>query len=134
MDTYGEKDEGQCWTGDGSGRGRCWPFLSGERGHYELLAGNTAGAQSALTAMVASANPGGMLPEQVWDAGSIQDDHGNWLVTGKGTKSATPLGWTHGEFLKLLRSLSDQRVFDWLAEVEQFAQSTDGDGGSIYDT
>lgn len=142
MDTYGEKDNGHCWTGDGSGRGRLWPLLSGERAHYELIKGNAAGVQSSLSALVASANAGYMLPEQIWNASDIaMDEHKNRLVKGKGTKSATPLGWAHGELLKLLRSLKDGKVFDLVPEVENWAKSTHvdqsgnivGQGPTVYD-
>lgn len=134
-DTYGELDSGKCWTGDGSGRGRFWPLLTGERGHWELLRGDLDAAKLCLRAMASSANQGLMLPEQIWGAADIPvDEHGNRLANGKGTKSATPLGWAHGEFIKLLRSITDGAVFDLLPEVEQFARTTDGDGGKIYDT
>ena len=36
-DGYGEHDDGSAF--DGTGRGRGWPLLTGERGHYALLAG-----------------------------------------------------------------------------------------------
>ncbi len=36
-DGYGEHDDGAPF--DGVGRGRAWPLLTGERGHYELAAG-----------------------------------------------------------------------------------------------
>jgi GH15 family glucan-1,4-alpha-glucosidase len=36
-DGYGQKDDGNAF--DGTGVGRSWPILTGERGHYELAAG-----------------------------------------------------------------------------------------------
>ncbi|MFC1451320.1 hypothetical protein ABXK36_36690, partial [Bacillus cereus] len=36
-DGYGEYDEGRPY--DGAGRGRPWPLLAGERGHYAVSAG-----------------------------------------------------------------------------------------------
>src|SRR5258707_11103076 len=36
-DGYGQKDDGSAF--DGTGVGRSWPVLTGERGHYELAAG-----------------------------------------------------------------------------------------------
>ena len=39
-DGYGEHDDGSAY--DGTGRGRPWPLLTGERGHYELCAGRDA--------------------------------------------------------------------------------------------
>jgi len=121
MDTYGENDEGRCWTGDHPGRGRYWPLLSGERGHYELMKAGVGEAKRYLKAILAAANRGYMLPEQIWGSPSIKrDEHGNSLIMGKGTKSATPLGWTHAEFLKLLRSIHDGAIFDMIPEVAEF--------------
>jgi glucoamylase len=121
MDVYGEDDEGRCWSGDHPGRGRYWPLLSGERGHYELIKTGPGEAKKYLKAMLAAANTGYMLPEQIWGSPSIKkEEHGNSLIMGQGTKSATPLGWTHGEFLKLLRSIHDGTVFDMLSEVSEF--------------
>ncbi|MBX9617135.1 MAG: glucan 1,4-alpha-glucosidase [Caulobacteraceae bacterium] len=106
-------------------RGRVWPFFTGERGHYELaalLAGGTPDAaaieqlrQSYVRGMERFANDGLMLPEQAWDGvGRTPDGY----VTGAGTNSATPLAWTHAEYLKLLRSIADRAVWDRYAPVE----------------
>jgi glucoamylase len=120
-DTYGEKDDGHCWTGDGSGRGRLWPLLSGERGHYELMkANNAAAARIYIDAIAASANRGFMIAEQIWDGPTVSEEHGAQLTAGKGTKSATPLIWSHAEYLKLLRSVADNAAFDRLPEVTDY--------------
>jgi len=66
-DGYGEHQDGRAYDGAGIGRG--WPLLTGERGHYELSAGNDP--LPYLEAMAAYASPGGMIPEQVWDADPI---------------------------------------------------------------
>jgi glucoamylase len=50
-----------------------------------------------------------MLPEQVWDDGDIPEQE---LYAGKPAGSATPLVWAHAEYLKLLRSAKDGKVFD----------------------
>src|SRR5207302_89403 len=68
-DGYGEQEDGTAYDGTGIGRG--WPLLTGERGMYELCAGNDP--LPYLEAMAAMASPGGMLPEQVWDTESIPD-------------------------------------------------------------
>jgi len=96
-DGYGEHDDGSAY--DGTGRGRGWPLLSGERGHYKLAAGRDP--LPYLEAMTAMASPGGMLPEQVWDAELIPSRR---LVPGRPTGSAMPLVWAHAEFIKLLIS------------------------------
>ncbi len=104
-DGYGEQPDGAAY--DGSGRGRPWPLLTGERGHYELAAGRDP--LPHLTAMAAMASTGGMLPEQVWDAPDIPQ---LGLVTGHATGSAMPLAWAHAEFVKLAVSRELKRPFD----------------------
>jgi glucoamylase len=62
-----------------------------------------------MDAMARMASPGGMLPEQIWDAPSIP---GRGLEFGQATGSAMPLAWTHAEFVKLVASRALQRPFD----------------------
>lgn len=109
-DGYGEKENGDPY--DGAGVGRAWPLLTGERGHYELAAGREA--LPYIEAMERFANAGGMLPEQVWDADDLPERR---LIKGQGTGSATPLAWAHAEYLRLLRSRRDGRVFDRIPEL-----------------
>ena len=96
-DGYGEHDDGSPY--DGTGRGRGWPLLTGERGHYELAAGRDP--LPFLEAMTRMASPGGMLPEQVWDADPIPSRR---LEPGRPAGSAMPLVWAHAEFIKLMVS------------------------------
>jgi glucoamylase len=96
-DGYGEHDDGRPY--DGTGRGRAWPLLTGERGHYELVAGRDP--LPFIIAMTRMASPGGMLPEQIWDAAPIP---ARGLEPGRPTGAAMPLAWTHAEFLKLVTS------------------------------
>lgn len=98
-------------------RGRVWPFFTGERGHYELelaKANNTLDKDQLrntyVKAMELFANEGMMLPEQVWDG--VGNNSVYQYTLGEGTNSATPLAWTHAEYVKLLRSLSDEKVWD----------------------
>ena len=104
-DGYGEHEDGSAFDGTGIGRG--WTLLIGERGHYELCAGNDP--LPYLEAMAAMASPGGMLPEQVWDSDPIPR---RWLYPGSATGSAMPLAWAHAEFIKLLESRQRGRPFD----------------------
>jgi len=97
-DGYGEHEDGSAFDGTGIGRG--WPLLVGERGHYELEAGRDA--RPYLEAMRRMASAGGMLPEQVWDAAPIP---ARGLVPGRPSGSAMPLAWAHAEYVKLLRSI-----------------------------
>lgn len=106
-DGYGEKKDGGPF--DGTGVGRPWPLLAGERAHYELDAGNLPAAQDLLRTLEHSSNSSRLLPEQVWDSEDIPDRE-LWL--GKPTGSACPLVWAHSEYVKLVRSLKDGEIFD----------------------
>jgi glucoamylase len=106
-DGYGEHEDGAPF--DGTGTGRPWPLLTGERAHYELAAGRTAEAEALRVAFSHFANEGGLLPEQVWDAADVPERE---LFFGKPSGSAMPLVWAHAEYVKLCRSLADGRVFD----------------------
>ncbi|TCV89489.1 glycoside hydrolase family 15 protein [Sulfurirhabdus autotrophica] len=96
-DGYGEHDDGAPF--DGVGKGRAWPLLTGERGHYELAAGKDP--LPYLEAMAAMSGMGGMIPEQVWDSTQIQS---LGLYPGRPSGSAMPLVWAHAEYVKLLTS------------------------------
>ena len=106
-DGYGEHDDGSPFNG--TGVGRVWPLLAGERAHYELAAGRKAEAEHLLTVMEASSSHGRLLPEQVWDSVPIPERE---LTPGAPSGSAMPLVWAHSEHIKLLRSLADGAVFD----------------------
>ena len=106
-DGYGEHEDGRPF--DGTGVGRAWPLLTGERAHYELAAGNREGAQALLAALEGFASDGHMIPEQVWDAPDLPKLE---LLRGRPSGSAMPLAWAHAEHVKLLRSLTDGCVFD----------------------
>jgi glucoamylase len=106
-DGYGEHADGGPF--DGNGVGRPWPLLSGERAHYELDAGNKNVAEDLLRTMSLSSNRTRLLPEQVWDTADIPDRE---LFFGKASGSACPLVWAHSEYIKLVRSLKDGKIFD----------------------
>ncbi|HUI87259.1 MAG TPA: glucan 1,4-alpha-glucosidase [Anaerolineales bacterium] len=106
-DGYGEHEDGSPF--DGTGIGRAWPLLTGERAHYELAAGRTERARELLGALENFANPGSLIPEQVWDTADIPQKE---LFIGRPSGSAMPLVWAHAEYVKLLRSIKDGRVFD----------------------
>ncbi len=106
-DGYGEHADGAPF--DGTGIGRAWPLLTGERAHYELAAGRPAAAEALAQALEAFAGDSGLLPEQVWDVADIPALE---LRFGQASGSARPLVWAHAEYLRLCRSLQDGRVFD----------------------
>ena len=107
-DGYGEHLDGSAY--DGTGVGRPWPLLAGERAHYALAAGKRAEAEALLQVMEQSpAGQGRLLPEQIWDGSDIPPLE---LFRGKPTGSACPLVWAHSEYIKLRRSLRDGNIFD----------------------
>jgi len=130
-DGYGEDTlNGVGYFGTGQNieqqRGRVWPFFTGERGHYELAAAKLKESNLStptldklrhtyVKAMELFANDGMMLPEQVWDG--VGDNKTYNYVKGEGTNSATPLAWTHAEYIKLLRSYTDKAVWDDYSEL-----------------
>src|SRR5438132_919083 len=107
LDGYREHDDGSPFDGTGVGRG--WPMLAGERAHYELALGNVEEAQRLLHVIEAQASPGGLIPEQVWDAEDIPK---RGLRNGRPSGSAMPLVWAHAEYIKLVRSIHERKVFD----------------------
>ncbi|MDD4881082.1 MAG: glycoside hydrolase family 15 protein [Gallionellaceae bacterium] len=111
-DGYGEHADGAPF--DGTGQGRGWPLLVGERGHHALAMG--ADPLPYLAAMNAMAGRGGLLPEQVWDAAPLPE---RGLLPGRPSGSAMPLAWAHAEFVKLAASHALGRVFDRPAAVWQ---------------
>ena len=107
-DGYGEHRDGSAF--DGTGIGRPWPLLAGERAHYALAAGHRDEAEALLTVMEHStAGASRLLPEQVWDSADIPALE---LFRGKPTGSACPLVWAHSEYIKLRRSIRDGKIFD----------------------
>ncbi len=111
-DGYGQKKDGGPY--DGWGQGRAWPLLTGERAHYDLAAGNDY--TSHIAAIERFSSIGGMLPEQIWDQADIPSAR---LFLGRSAGSAQPLVWAHSEYLKLLRSAVDGRVYERISIVEQ---------------
>jgi len=104
-DAYGQKADGGPF--DGTGVGRSWPILTGERGHYELAAGHDA--RPFIEALEGMANEGGMLSEQLWDEDDLPEAK---MRRGGPTGAAMPLCWSHAEYASLVRSARDGAVFD----------------------
>ena len=109
FDGYGETATGGPWDitepDTFTTFGRIWPIFAGERGEYELLAGRSADDQ--LAAMAGAANDGWMIPEQVWDEKPPSGQPG--FPRGEGTFSATPLAWSHAQFVRLAWSIEAGR-------------------------
>jgi len=111
-DGYGQKDDGSAF--DGTGVGRCWPILTGERGHYELAAGRDPGP--FIAALENFANAGGMISEQLWDDADLPEAR---LSRGHPTGAAMPLCWSHAEYVSLVRSARDGVCFDRIEPAYQ---------------
>jgi glucoamylase len=126
-DGYGEMDDGRRWNFDGkyTGKGRLWALLSGERGQYELALSNgkrkmengkLPNPKSRLDSMLAFANEGLMIPEQIWDKAETPKNVDKQFVPelkfGEGTGSATPLAWSMAQFIRLAVNLQEGRNLD----------------------
>jgi glucoamylase len=105
-DGYGERADGGPWNVNQPTPhrtyGRLWPILTGERGEYDLLVGDTHSVTQALNAIAATAGSARLLPEQVWDDRPPAPDHAH---PGTATTSATPLAWTHAQYIRLAWSI-----------------------------
>ncbi|MFQ5999042.1 MAG: glycoside hydrolase family 15 protein, partial [Candidatus Bathyarchaeia archaeon] len=108
-DGYGQRDDGGPF--EGWGKGRLWPLLTGERGHYELAVGRDPSRFIHTMERFAAC---GLLPEQVWDQPDLPEAN---MYLGRPTGSAMPLMWAHAEYIKLLRSVLDGRPFDLIPAV-----------------
>jgi glucoamylase len=115
FDGYGEQKDGSPWDfgfpandtenwANNVTIGRNWPIFGGERGEYELLRGNSSAARTRLAHMSAAANDGQMLPEQVW-APDFPPAGQPGFPLGEGTFSATPLAWSHAQYVRLAWSI-----------------------------
>jgi glucoamylase len=102
FDAYGEQKQG-----------RLWPLLSSEHARFEIenyRAGiktwdeASIKIKSMMKTMQDFANDGQMIPEQVFES------------TGEGTGAATPLAWSHAEWIKLVWSFELKKNVDLLIE------------------
>lgn len=119
-DGYGEHNDGRPY--DGTGHGRGWPLLTGERAMYELANGNKDAAEELCRNLVNFAGVGGLLPEQIWDSSDIPERS---LFNGHSSGSAKPLTWAHAEYITLLRSLSDGKAFGVPEQtLERYVENT----------
>jgi glucoamylase len=112
FDGYGEKRDGSQWEpvdpGSGETIGRGWPLLTGERGEYALAAGEPAQQYLDTMAHVAADTGGHVIAEQVWDHNPPAGT-GPRFVPGENTFSATPLAWSHSQFIRLAHSIDARR-------------------------
>ena len=111
-DGYGQREDGTSFLGWGVGRP--WPLLTGERATYELARGRDIDLY--LRAIEDFTTGVGLIPEQIWDGPDLPT---MYLYLGGPTGAANPLMWAHSEYVKLLRSVVDNRVFDLIAPVAE---------------
>jgi glucoamylase len=101
FDGYGETNTGREWTitdpDTHTTHGRAWPLLTAERGEYAVTAGHSA--MRYLRALAAATGPSDLLAEQGWDK---RPPTGRACCrAGEGTRSATPLIWSHAALIRL---------------------------------
>ncbi|MEC3981517.1 glycoside hydrolase family 15 protein [Amycolatopsis sp. H20-H5] len=104
LDGYGEQPDGSPWdyTFPAESRatyGRLWPLLAGERGEYDLANGDHSSAARRLRDLGRVSSSGDTMPEQVWDENAPSSQTG--FPPGTPTASATPLAWTHAQYVRL---------------------------------
>jgi glucoamylase len=134
-DGYGEMPDGRRWNWDGkyTGKGRLWALLSGERAQYEIASCTQAETRAVasvprsqesclsqpktrLDHMLAFANEGLMISEQIWDKKEIPANVDRQFIPelkfGEGTGSATPLAWSMAQFIRLLTNINAGKNLD----------------------
>jgi glucoamylase len=111
-DGYGQRDDGGPF--DGWGVGRPWPLLTLERAMYELATGRDI--STYLSTIEKFTTGVGMIPEQVWDLPDLPEEH---MYFGRATGSADPLMWAHADYVRLLRSMVDKKIFDLIDPVAE---------------
>ena len=114
-DGYGEQADGSPWdyTFPAESRttyGRLWPLLAGERGEYDLANGDRSTAARRLRDLGRVSSTGDTMPEQVWDENAPSGQTG--FPAGTPTASATPLAWTHAQYLRLAWSVQSGAVIE----------------------
>ena len=77
-------------------RGRCSPASAAS-----TSCSPAATRRRTCGTIAGTANDGLMLPEQVWDGRAA-----GRATAGEGTRSATPLAWTHAQFVRLAWSIA----------------------------
>ena len=109
--------DGAPWAPSDVGSGHLWPVLSGERGEYELAAGDSPFASQLLTSMRNMTSGQGLEPEQAWeDPDLAASPYGTDPTTasigfadGRPAGSASPLTWAQAQYARLALDLSAGR-------------------------
>ena len=101
--------DGQPWPTTNTGSGHPWPVLAGERGEYEVAAGDSASALTLLSTMRAMTSGQGLEPEQAWEDpdlpaapfGSDPTTASIGFANGHPAGSASPLTWAQSQYARL---------------------------------
>ncbi len=108
---------GAPWPPTDTGSGHLWPVLGGERGEYDVAAGDRAGAGGLLAAMRNMTSGQGLEPEQVWEDppvppspfGTDPATASIGFAPGHPAGSASPLTWAQAQYARLALDLSAGR-------------------------
>ena len=108
---------GAPWPPTDTGTGHLWPVLSGERGEYEVAAGDPSSAATLLTDMRNMTSGQGLEPEQAWEdpdlaASPYATDPTTASIgftDGKPAGSASPLTWAQAQYARLVVALKTGR-------------------------
>jgi glucoamylase len=111
---------GRPWPPANTGSGHLWPVLGGERGEYDLAAGNSSQAASLLATMAAMTSGHYLEPEQAWEDPPLPaSPYGSDPLTasigfepGHPAGSASPLTWAQAQYARLARDISAGRTLE----------------------
>jgi glucoamylase len=100
---------GAPWAATGTGTGHPWPVLNGERGEYDVAAGQVSQARTMLQTMLNMGSGDGIEPEQVWEHRALPaSPYGTdpttgsiGFVPGSPDGSASPLTWAEAQYVRL---------------------------------
>ena len=105
---------GAPWPPTDVGSGHLWPVLSGERGEYDVAAGDPSSARTLLQSMQNMQSGQGLEPEQAWEdpdlaASPFGSDPATASIgfeNGHPAGSASPLTWAQSQYARLVLALS----------------------------
>ncbi len=127
-DGYGDSSStGQPWATNDTGNGHVWPVLDGERGEYDVAAGNEAQALVLLASMQHFTSGVGLIPEQDWETSNLAaSPYGTdptqasiGFVDGQAAGSASPLTWASAQYVRLLLDIQAGRPLEQPAVTYQ---------------
>jgi glucoamylase len=120
-DGYGDSStNGQPWAATNTGTGHLWPVLDGERGEYDVAAGQQAQALMLLETMQNFSSGVGLIPEQDWELpdlaaspyGTDPTQASIGFVDGKAAGSASPLTWSAAQYVRLLLDIQARQTLE----------------------